>query len=51
MNNKFKLLVLVALILYTIAPDPIPGPIDDVILWIVYAMNSKKLNMTFDKEE
>ena len=43
MDNKFKILVLVALILYTLSPDPIPGPIDDAILWIVYIMHQKKI--------
>lgn len=43
MDNKFKLLVLVALIIYTISPDPVPGPIDDIILWIVYFMHQKKV--------
>ena len=41
-DNKFKILVLIALVLYTLGPDPIPGPIDDAILWIVYMMSSKK---------
>lgn len=43
MDNKFKILVLVALVLYVLAPaDLVPGPIDDVILCIVYAMTNKK---------
>ena len=51
MNNKYKILVLVALIIYTIAPDPIPGPIDDLILWAVYVLNSRKQQYITDKEE
>lgn len=39
MDSKFKILVLVALILYVISPvDVVPGPIDDAILCIIYAM-------------
>lgn len=42
MDSKFKILVLVALILYVISPvDVVPGPIDDVILCIIYAMANR----------
>lgn len=37
--DKFKLLTLIALIIYVISPiDAVPGPIDDVILCVAYAM-------------
>lgn len=43
MDEKFKLIVLVALVLYILSPvDLVPGPIDDLILCIVYAMTNKK---------
>lgn len=43
MDSKFKILVLVALILYVVSPiDAVPGPIDDIILCIIYAMSSRK---------
>lgn len=43
MDSKFKILVLIALILYVVSPvDAVPGPIDDIILCVVYAMVNKK---------
>ena len=43
MDSKFKILVLIALILYVVSPiDALPGPIDDIILCIVYAMSNRK---------
>jgi uncharacterized membrane protein YkvA (DUF1232 family) len=42
-HGKFKILVLIALILYVISPvDAVPGPIDDIILCIVYVMANRK---------
>ena len=44
MDSKFKIVVLVTLVLYVLSPaDLVPGPIDDIILCIVYALvNNKK---------
>lgn len=44
MDSKFKIIVLVALVLYVLSPtDLVPGPIDDIILCILYALaNNKK---------
>lgn len=43
MDSKFKLLLLFALILYVVSPvDAVPGPIDDLILSIAYAVSSRK---------
>lgn len=43
MDSKFKIIVLVALVLYVLSPaDLVPGPIDDIILCIIYAMANKK---------
>lgn len=43
MDNRFKVLLLVALIMYVVSPiDAVPGPIDDIILCIVYAMSGRK---------
>lgn len=42
MNSKFKILVLIALVLYVVSPvDALPGPIDDIILCIIYAMTNR----------
>ena len=41
MNNKntFKILALVALLAYVISPvDALPGPVDDIILCIMYTL-------------
>ncbi len=43
MNNSGKLLVLLFLILWIIAPDPIPGPIDDVIMAVIAVAESRGL--------
>ncbi len=43
MDTKFKILLLVALVLYVLFPlDAVPGPIDDIILCIMYAMANRK---------
>lgn len=43
MDTRFKILLLVALALYVLSPvDVVPGPIDDLILCIMYAMSNKK---------
>lgn len=43
MEGKFKILVLVGLILYCVSPvDFVPGPIDDIIFCIMYAMSNRK---------
>lgn len=43
MDTKFKIILLVALILYVISPmDAVPGPIDDIILCIMYALTNRK---------
>jgi hypothetical protein len=54
MNNGLKILIAVALFLYVVSPmDCVPGPVDDMILILVYAvMNRRKaapLNMIQDK--
>lgn len=41
MSEKGKYIVSVLLILYVILPDPIPRPIDDIILCVLYALNAK----------
>lgn len=44
MNSGLKILLLIALLLYVISPvDCVPGPVDDMILILVYAvMNRRK---------
>lgn len=43
MDGKFKFLVLIGLIIYVISPvDAVPGPIDDIILCIMYAVYNRK---------
>ena len=43
MSNKIiKVFLLVLLALYVVFPDPIPGPVDDVILCILYALSARK---------
>lgn len=43
MNGKIKILLLIALIFYCISPiDLVPGPIDDIILCIIYAISSRR---------
>lgn len=38
-NNAMKAALLILLILYVISPvDAVPGPLDDLIFLIVYAM-------------
>ena len=44
MDDKFKFLLLVALILYVISPvDLVPGPIDDIILCLAYVVTRKRI--------
>ena len=45
-NNALSILLLVALILYVVSPvDAVPGPIDDVILLVMYGIaNRRALN-------
>lgn len=41
--NSTKILALVGLVLYVVSPiDLVPGPIDDVILMLMYAVMSHK---------
>ena len=43
MDGKFKVLLLVALILYVVSPiDIMPGPIDDIILCLAYVVANRK---------
>ncbi|MDO5138491.1 MAG: hypothetical protein Q4D71_08555 [Oscillospiraceae bacterium] len=44
MNSGLKILLLIALLMYVISPvDCVPGPVDDMILILVYAvMNRRK---------
>ena len=43
MSNKIiKVFLLVLLALYVALPDPIPGPIDDVILCLFYTLSARK---------
>ncbi len=44
MNNKnIKMIALIALLIYVVSPmDAVPGPIDDMILCLVYAMMNYK---------
>ena len=42
MSGGMKALLLIGLVLYVIFPDPIPGPVDDLILCIVYAIMSHR---------
>lgn len=49
MDSRCKVLVLIALVLYVLSPvDLVPGPIDDMILCIVYALANR--NRIEDKE-
>ena len=42
MGERFKILVLIGLIIYVISPiDAVPGPIDDVILCVVYMLANR----------
>lgn len=45
MSNTTKIIFLLLLIIYTISPvDCMPGPVDDIILWIIYGIAQKKLS-------
>ena len=45
MDKKMKIIALIALLAYVISPvDAIPGPVDDMIMCLLYAvMNYKNL--------
>lgn len=43
MNKNMKLIALIALLLYVVSPmDAVPGPVDDMILCLVYAFMNYK---------
>ncbi|MBN2797294.1 MAG: hypothetical protein JXR88_17920 [Clostridia bacterium] len=42
MNKSIRLLMLVLVTLWVILPDPIPGPIDDILLIMMTYASSKK---------
>lgn len=45
MDNKFKLVLFFALVLYVISPvDAVPGPIDDAILCVLYLITARSSN-------
>lgn len=47
MNKNVKIIALIALLMYVISPvDAAPGPVDDMILCLIYAiMNYKGLGI------
>ena len=45
-DKRFKMLVIVAVVVYALAPDLVPGPVDDIIVMILgYLVSSKKDTM------
>lgn len=43
MDHKVKILLLIGLIIYVLSPiDVVPGPIDDALLCVAYAITMKK---------
>lgn len=51
MKNKTNILILAALILYVLSPvDAVPGPIDDVILMVIYAIANGVLALRHDRD-
>ena len=46
-RNTVSIILLVALALYAISPvDAVPGPIDDIILFLIYGIaNQRKLKV------
>ncbi len=50
MNKNMKIIALIALLIYVISPmDAVPGPVDDMILCLLYAlMNYKGLGVGED---
>lgn len=43
MNKNIKIIALIALLIYVISPmDAAPGPVDDMILCLVYALMNYK---------
>ena len=53
MNKNMKIIALIALLIYVISPmDAVPGPVDDMILCLVYAlMNYKGLGVGEDRSD
>lgn len=47
MNKNMKLILLIALLVYVVSPmDAVPGPVDDMILCLLYAvMNYKNIGI------
>lgn len=42
MNRMMKTLMVILIIAYAVAPDPIPGPVDDVTLAVLgYILNRR----------
>jgi len=50
MNNNTKFVVLVLVVLYFVAPDPFPGPIDDIIVVVMGMVIRKGLPDNSKKE-
>jgi len=44
MDDGMKTLILVLVILYFVLPDPVPGPIDDVIVILCGAAARRRLS-------
>ncbi len=42
-NSGFSKLILVFLILYCLLPDPIPGPIDDILMIVGYYLYNNRV--------
>jgi hypothetical protein len=50
MNNNTKFVVLVLVVLYFVAPDPFPSPIDDIIVVVMGMVIRKGLPDNSKKE-
>ena len=53
MDKKMKIIALIALLIYVISPaDALPGPVDDMIMCLLYAvMNYKSVSKELPEEK
>lgn len=49
-NNFFKMMLIIVAVVYFVAPDFLPGPIDDVIA-LVFALNYTGGNKQISKND
>jgi hypothetical protein len=47
-NEAIKKVLLVIAILWIVLPDPIPGPIDDIVIIFVTALMNKRKSIGFN---